>query len=113
MGKNKGGRLLAAFALPVLLCLMILALFGQYPFGNHTLLIWDMNWQYSSFLVHLHDILHGEASAWYTFSRAIGGDMYGVGAYYLFSPYNLLFYFFDEQNLYGCHTVPVHLFQYP
>ena len=101
MGKNKGGRLLAAFALPVLLCLMILALFGQYPFGNHTLLIWDMNWQYSSFLVHLHDILHGEASAWYTFSRAIGGDMYGVGAYYLFSPYNLLFYFFDEQNLYA------------
>ena len=98
--KEKWGILAAAFALPVFLCLILMAIFGQYPFGDHTMLIWDMNWQYSSFLVHLHDILHGDASAWYTFSRAIGGDMYGVGAYYLFSPYNLLFYFFDEKNIY-------------
>lgn len=37
----------------------------------------------------------------YVFAGNQGGDMYGVGAYYLFSPYNLLFYFFDEQNLYA------------
>ena len=71
-----------------------------FPFGNHTFLIWDMDWQYSSFFVHLHDILHGEASAWYSLSRAIGGDMIGVSAYYLISPFNILFYFFDETNIY-------------
>lgn len=92
---------LAAFGLPIFLTLIIMLLMGQYPFGDNTLLIWDMDWQYSSFFAHLHDILHGEASPWYSFSRAIGGDMMGVSAYYLISPFNLLFYFFDAEHIYA------------
>lgn len=96
--KNKRG--IAAFVLPIGLLLIIYAVWGQYPFGEHTLLIWDMNWQYCSFFSHLHDILHGDASAVYSFSRAYGGDMIGVMAYYLMSPFNLLFYFFDAAHIY-------------
>lgn len=91
---------IAAFCLPVLLVVVIMTGMGVYPFGDNSLLIWDMDWQYSSFFAHLHDILHGDASLWYSFSRAIGGDMLGVAAYYLMSPFNLLFYFFDAENIY-------------
>lgn len=91
---------IAAFGLPVLLVLVIMAIMGQFPFGENSLLIWDMDWQYSAFFAHLHDILHGEASPWYSFSRAIGGDMVGVSAYYLISPFNILFYFFDAEHIY-------------
>lgn len=91
---------IAAFVLPVALMLIIMLGVGQYPFGDNTLLIWDMDWQYSSFFVHLHDILHGDASPWYSFSRAIGGDMIGVVAYYLISPFNLVFYFIGSENVY-------------
>ena len=90
-----------AFGLPILLVMILMLLMRQYPFGDHSLLIWDMDWQYSAFFVHLRDIMHGEASLWYSFSRAIGGDMIGVAAYYLISPFNLLFYFFDASNIYA------------
>lgn len=92
---------IAAFGIPVLLTLLIMIVMGEYPFGDNTMLVWDMDWQYSSFFVHLHDIMHGDASPWYSFSRAIGGDMIGVAAYYLISPFNLLFYFFDAENIYA------------
>lgn len=94
------GKIVAAFLVPVALLLVIYAVWGQYPFGNKTLLIWDMNWQYSAFFSTLHDILHGDTSAWYSFSRALGGDMVGVFAYYLISPFNLIFFFFDTENIY-------------
>lgn len=59
-----------------------------------------MNWQYSSFFSHLHDILHGDASFVYSFSRAIGGEMLGVFGYYMISPFHLIFYFFDAEHIY-------------
>lgn len=89
-----------AFLLPCALLAIIYALCGQYPFGDNSLLIWDMDWQYCSYFSHLHDILHRNASPVYSFSRAIGGDMLGVSAYYLISPFNLIFYFFDSENIY-------------
>ncbi|MBD5452746.1 MAG: YfhO family protein [Lachnospiraceae bacterium] len=89
-----------SFMLPVLLLLLIYMIWGQYPFGNKTLLIWDMDEQYAPFFAHLHNILHGDASALYTFSRALGGNMLSVAAYYLISPFNLVFYFFDAENIY-------------
>lgn len=89
-----------SFVLPVFLLLVIYIIWGQYPFGNKTLLIWDMDEQYAPFFAHLHNILHGDASALYSFSRAIGGNMLSVAAYYLISPFNLVFYFFDAENIY-------------
>lgn len=98
--RNKRKTGIVALVLPVMLLLVIYAIWGQYPFGEHTLLVWDMNWQYCSFFSYLHDMLHGDASAVYSFSRAYGGDMISVGAYYLMSPFNLLFYFFDAKHIY-------------
>lgn len=93
-------QILISFVLPIFILCCIYIVWQQYPFGENTLLIWDMNWQYAAFFAHLHDILHGNASAMYSFSRAIGGNMLSVAAYYLMSPFNLLFYFFDAKHIY-------------
>lgn len=98
--KKKQAWYIGAFALPVFLWVIIYALWRQFPFGKNTLLIWDMKWQYTAFFCHLRNILHGQASGVYSFSRAIGGEMPGVLAYYLLSPFNLLIYFFDRKNIY-------------
>ncbi|MCH5248432.1 MAG: YfhO family protein [Lachnospiraceae bacterium] len=98
--KKQWKQVLISFILPVLVLLIIYMLWGQYPFGENTLLIWDMDEQYAPFFAHLHNILHGDASGLYTFSRALGGNMLSVAAYYLISPFNLVFYFFDAENIY-------------
>lgn len=98
--KNRLWKLFASALLPIVLLVLIGLMFGQFPFGDHTLLVWDMNWQYASFFSYLHEVLHGNASAFYSFSRAIGGNMTAVMGYYLMSPFNLIFYFFDAEHIY-------------
>lgn len=39
----------------------------------------------------------GKQSIIYSFGKSIGGSMIGIWAYYLLSPYNVLFIFFNEQ----------------
>lgn len=99
MMKRRAAHMITAFVVPVMILLGIYAVLGQYPFGDRSLLIWDMDRQYAPFFAHLHDILHGDASALYTFSRAFGGNMLSVAAYYLMSPFNLVFYFFDAEHI--------------
>ena len=88
--KKQWKQIFISFILPVLVLLIIYLIWGQYPFGENTLLIWDMDEQYAPFFAHLHNILHGDSSALYTLSRALGGNMLSVAAYYLISPFNLV-----------------------
>ena len=94
-------RPVTAAAIPVLVYMLINTVLHRFPAGDGSLLIWDMNWQYSDYFAHLHDILHGEASALYSFSEILGGSMTGNAAYYLMSPFNLLFWFFDASHIYA------------
>lgn len=89
-----------AFLIPVGIYVVILGIWGQYPFGDKTLMLWDMDWQYNAFFGYLHDILHGNADAAYSFSIAIGGNTAGIITYYLMSPFNLIFYFFGQDKIY-------------
>lgn len=98
--KKQSKSIIIPFMVPVFVLLAVYMVWGQYPFGENTLLIWDMEAQYAPFFSHLHEILHGNASALYTFSRALGGNMLNVASYYLISPFNLIFYFFSEENIY-------------
>ncbi len=99
--KKRNYLYLISFMLPVILLLLIYALWGQYPFSDKTLLMWDMNDQYAPFFAQLSRILHGDASVLYSLSRALGGNMFSVAAYYLMSPFNIVFYFFDAENIYA------------
>ena len=79
----------------VLVYLMYLAR-GQYPFGDGCVLVLDLNGQYVSFYHALRDILHGDASLFYTFCRNMGGEFLGIFDYYVASPFAWLVALFPE-----------------
>lgn len=61
------------------------------PFGNSSLLTVDLGQQYVDFFAYFRSaLLHHPSSFFYSFSKGLGGEMWGTNAYYLFSPLNLL-----------------------
>lgn len=97
--KNKKIGYLLAFLIPVLLMVLIYACVGIYPFGNKSLLTVDMAGQYVSFFNALKNIFTGDIGIFYSFSKTLGGNMFGLITYYLLSPFNLLFILFDKVNI--------------
>ncbi len=87
---------LLAFLLPALIICIAMFLKGIFPFGDKTVFLWDLEIQYWKSYSWLHDLLHGEVGLFYSFSQALGGDMYAAAATnVLFCPFNWLVYFFD------------------
>lgn len=85
---------LGSFLLPVIALLLAYSFIGIYPFGELSLLTIDMYNQYVSFFSYLKSILMGNHDIFYTFSKNLGGDMIGILAYYLMSPFNVVLLFF-------------------
>lgn len=72
------------------------------PFTNkQTLLIIDMNQQYVDFYsMFRQTVLHGQwSNIFFSFNNGLGSDMWGIWAYYLCSPLNILLLFFKEHYL--------------
>lgn len=70
------------------------------PFGPSSLLTVDLGQQYVDFYAYLRaTLLHHPTSLFYSFSKGLGGEMWGTNAYYLFSPLNLLLLFFPGKFL--------------
>lgn len=90
---------LASAGIPCLLFLVTLMLIGAAPFGDKSILISDACGQYLDFLSYWKTVLSGENDLFYTFSKNMGGDMLNLAAYYLLSPFNLLFVFSTQENL--------------
>lgn len=100
--KGKENRWIAygilAFLLPVLVMLIICRTRGMYPFGEESWLICDMDNQYVSYFSYFTAAVK-EHGFLYTFSKTLGGDMLGFTAYYLMSPFNLLFLLFGIKEI--------------
>lgn len=97
---HKHAALLLSFWLPVLLMLGYFMYRKMYPFGGETLLTVDLGQQYVDFFAFLRQtLLHDPTNFFYTFNKAIGGEMLGEFAYYLLSPFNLLFLFFPGKSI--------------
>lgn len=84
----------AAFVIPVLIFLIILYKCGFYPFGEKSMLIMDMQGQYVHFFASLRDALFGDNSLFFSWSRSMGGNYWGLLAYYIASPLSLITLFF-------------------
>jgi len=70
------------------------------PFGSSSLLTVDMGQQYVDLFSYFrHTLLHDPSAFFYSFSKTIGGDMMGVWAYYLMSPFNLILLAFPGQSI--------------
>lgn len=84
------GTYFASFLFPAIILWVSLWLNGVFPFGDKTILSTDLDGQYSAYLAYFQSVLQGENDFFYTFSKVLGGDFWSFGAYYLFSPFNLL-----------------------
>lgn len=84
----------------VSLLMLLLFFYGDYaPFGDNSLTWEDGNIQYLDFFSYFKDVLSGENSLIYTFSKTLGGSNIAVFSYYLASPFNLLIIFFEKAEL--------------
>ncbi len=97
----KGERryLWICFALPMLLMWVIYICMEVFPFGEESVLVLDLNGQYVYFFEELKNILHGDGSLLYTFSRPLGGEFFGIFAYYLSSPFSFIVALFPDKYM--------------
>lgn len=72
---------------------------GYAPFGDNSLATMDAEYQYIDLFGYLKDVLSGDNSALYSFSKSIGGSCIGIFGYYLSSPFNLLILFFKKSQI--------------
>lgn len=103
------GQLLLAFFLPFALFLLICAFLNVTPFGAKNLFIQDMHNQYVDYFSYLKSIVFGSNDFFYTYSMCLGGEMVGFSAYYLLSPFNVLFLLFDNADYSLCVTLVIGL----
>ena len=69
---NKRIVYLSAFFIPFLCMLIIYALFKVFPFGDNTVLVMDLNGQYADFFMWYRQVLLGDDSIIYSFSKENG-----------------------------------------
>ena len=87
---------LMAFVIPVVIMLLIYGLLNQFPFGKMSLIVeWDMKEQYFNYFEYYKTFLNSN-NMMYSFSKVLGGDLIGLTAYYLSSPFNLLLLVFKD-----------------
>lgn len=89
-----------SFWLPLLTMTGYFIYRGMAPFGSSSLLTVDLGQQYVDLFAYFrHTLLHDPSAFFYSFSKTIGGEMVGVWAYYLMSPFNLIYLFFPGQSI--------------
>lgn len=80
----------AAAVIVFVILAVVFTMQGVAPFGDgsRTLACMDAAIQYNDFLAWYQDVLHGEASAFYSFSKGLGANTIALFSYYLSSPFN-------------------------
>lgn len=88
-----------AFLVPILLFLVGMWRADMAPFGDISILLWDMDVQYVDLFGWLKNVLSGDASLFYSAGKSLGGNMWGMFSYYLANPLNFLVVFFPQESL--------------
>ena len=88
-----------AFFAPIVILLITYAIFGIYPFGDKSVLISDLRGQYVSYYLNFRDALWGGRSLFYSWSRNLSGEMFGIYAYYMASPFMLIVMLFPRSMI--------------
>ena len=81
-----------AFIIPVTIITLIFAINRIAPFGTHPIRMYDSYYQYTGFLLNLKDF------NFYSLKVGLGFNYYATAAYYLLSPFNILFLFSSIKN---------------
>ena len=97
--QKKTLNLLSSFAIPAFLMLIILIMGGFYPFGERSVLVADMRYQFVDYIGYMKQMVFGNDDIFYSFSKTFGGDMTGFIAYYLSNPFFLMLLAFPNDML--------------
>ncbi len=96
--KKKVAILSLSFFLSLVAIVVIYALNSMAPFGDKSLLIMDLNEQYSAFYNSLYNI-NENSNFLFSWNKAMGTEMISLFSYYLSSPFTILFFFFKQVDL--------------
>lgn len=88
-----------SFFIPVLIFSLGLITYQCFFGMEKSLLIADLKAQYISLFSYLKDLILGENSLFYSFSKGLGGNIIGTFSYYLSSPLNFLVLLFTKKSL--------------
>ena len=92
--------LVLCFLVPVLISTSYFIFRHFAPFGGSSVMTVDLGQQYIDFYTNFHDtLLHSPSGFFFSFSKALGGDMMGTWAYYIMSPLNLIMLLFPLSKL--------------
>lgn len=90
---------LLAFLCPITFYCILCIILKIYPFGDISNLRWDLYIQYTDYFNFYRNVLLGNDSIAYSFTKSLGGSMTSLWGYYLASPINLLLVFFKPENI--------------
>lgn len=88
-----------AFLLPIIIMTVTFICLGFFPFGDKSILIADIRYQFADYFSYLKSVVAGENNLFYTFSNNLGGDAIGFFAYYLQNPLNFVFLFLSQEMI--------------
>lgn len=91
--------LIGAFLIPFFIMEIIAVIMKIEPFGNQSFLIVDALHQYLPFFADYQEKLQSLDSLFYSFHGGLGYNFWGLWAYYLSSPLNLIIVFFQKDML--------------
>lgn len=80
-----------------------------HPFGEHSLFRSDVKGQYFEYWIYMKNAFMGKDSFIYSFTKSIGGNVFGIWAYYLLSPYNILFLISKPESYIDIFTLMTYL----
>ena len=89
----------ASFLIPFCILVSCIYLLKLAPFGEDSLLLIDASSQYVNYLSYFRSVLTGQSDLLYTFSKNLGGDLLSLAAYYMLSPFNVVFLLFNTRFL--------------
>lgn len=96
---KKENQMWLSFLLSALILLTSYFIFGVFPVGKQSVLSLDLNGQYVYYYDHMYDVLYGDESIFYSWSRNLSGEWMGIIGYYLGSPFNLIVWLFPRANI--------------
>ena len=88
-----------SFLLSLTVCAFAYAFNGIFPGSSKSIMIYDLESQYVAFYSYLKSLITDNNSFFFQFYSALGGNFFGLWAYYLSSPFNFIILLFDENNL--------------
>ena len=87
-----------SFIIPVIVMILLYMSVGVIG-GKKNILTVDLANQYVEFFGALKDVLSGITSPFYSFSKTLGGNFFGIMTYYLLSPLNIFLVLFNKIDI--------------